>query len=61
LKYDVKITSTGIVSASPIAIWTVNVYACNYAKDDWITTSNPAAPFSYDLRNPPTSSVIATY
>lgn len=27
---------------------------------DWITTANPATPVTYDVRNPPLSSVLAT-
>ena len=55
------ISSTSIPSASPATVWTVNVRTCTEKYNDWITTKAPVASVLYDVRNPPSSPVIATY
>lgn len=61
LKYDVTISSSSILLDSPAKIWTVNVRTCSEKYNDWVTQQNPVANVQYDVRNPPTSPIIATY
>ena len=61
LKYDVNIESSSIILKSPATIWTVNVRTCTDKYEDWVTTQNPVAIVQYDVRNPPTSTVITTF
>ena len=61
LKYDVNIESSSIILKSPATIWTVNVRTCTDKYEDWVTAQNPVAIVQYDVRNPPTSTVITTF
>ena len=61
LKYDVTISSSSILMASPVTIWTVNVRTCSEKYNDWVTQQNPVANIQYDKRNPPASPIIATF
>jgi hypothetical protein len=57
----VTISSSSILLESPSAIWTVNVRTCTEKYNDWVNAQNPVASIYYDVRNPPSSPVIAIY
>lgn len=61
IKHNVRITSGSFTTPSAIAVWTVNLLTCNQKYRDWITAKSPVQSLSYDVRNPPGSSLLATY
>lgn len=61
LRYKINIGVSGTPVVSPTTIWSVNVYSCSQKIADWINTPTTSSSVNYDVRNPPTSSVIATY
>jgi hypothetical protein len=53
--------SDAFTTPSPTAVWTVNLRTCDKKYNDWADAKDPVVTFNYDLMNPPTSPVIATY
>ena len=52
--------STEIIAVSPSSYLTVNINNCSMKLNDWVTTANPIIELSYDVRNPPSSNILAT-
>ena len=57
--FSIKIVSTEIDVPSPAALVTIKLIDCETVLNDWITASNPLTAVSYDVRNPPSSDILA--
>ena len=54
--------STTFAFASPIAVWTVQVYSCtSNRKGDWLIPNYPVETVVYDYKIPPPSNVLDSF
>ena len=52
--------SSEVTVPSPPSYLTVNIKTCTKKQNDWITTANPPITVLFDVRNPPSSKILAT-